>query len=377
MSNRQNTRSWDAPPTITSINLPQLLNSPAYTRVGIDFLALGDHAKALTITCLATKHTTWTSAESEDMSTTLDILRRFQVQRGGVNVIVCDRASYFASNKFAQECYDRLGAKVELLSARSPFEGGAFEKLHDLGLERLRHMTASQHGKLKGSSPRAIQDLLDRVTLLLNTRLLHRVHKPLSDSDVIEPLTPDLLAYGFTRKPRNIPTLTNPNVEPDPSELPPPLTSTLKAIREYYLNHWWTKLKERTLTSIQQKCKTKTDGTPSDPNDADFVTGDPVLIYTGTARKLDFHYVLCQVLQRKGKNTYWVLHREGVVREENFYNMKKVVRCPIQDYDCEVQHGPSRFGQAIRVEFFCFRPDGTRLPDTKWYIVTLYHAGIE
>jgi hypothetical protein len=193
------------------------------------------------------------------------------------------------------------------------------------------------------------------------------VHKPLPDSDVIEPLTPDLLAYGFTRKLRNIPTLTNPNVEPDPNELPPPLTSTLKAIREYYLNHWWTKLKERTLTSIQQKCKTKTDGTPSDPNEADFVTGDPVLIYTGTARKLDFHYVLCQVLQRKGKNTYWVLHREGVVREENFYNMKKVVRCPIQDYDCEVQHGPSRFGQAIRVEFFCFRPDGTRLPDTKWY----------
>ena len=363
------TRSWDAPPTITSINLSRLLNSPAYTRAGIDFLALGDHAKALTITCLATKHTTWLTAEAEDMDTTLKILRRFQVQRGGLDVIVCDRASYFASNRFAQECYDRLGAKVELLSARSPFEGGAFEKLHDLGLERLRHMTASQHGKLKGVPTPTIQDLLDRVTLLLNTRPLHRTHKSLPDSDSIEPLTPDLLAYGFNRKLQNIPTLMNPNIEPDANELPPPLTTILKMIRGYYLEHWWSKLKERTLVSIRQKCHTKTDGTPTELTDDDFVTGDPVLIYTGTARKLDFHYVMCQILQRKGKTTYWVLHREGIVREENFFNMKKIIKCPIlnHEFENETPYGPSRFGQAIRVEFFCFRQDGTRLPDTKWF----------
>jgi hypothetical protein len=123
---------------------------------------------------------------NDEIRTSLQECLRCQIAK-----IVCDRASYFASNRFAQECYDRLGARVESLSARSPFEGGAFEKLHDLGLERLRHMTASQQGKVKGLAPRIIQDLLDRVTLFLNTRPLHRVHKPLPDSEVIEPLTPE------------------------------------------------------------------------------------------------------------------------------------------------------------------------------------------
>jgi hypothetical protein len=72
-------------------------------------------------------------------------------------------------------------------------------------------------------------------------------------------------------------------------------------------------------------------------------------------------------LHRKGKTAYWVLHHDGTVREENFYNLKTVVRCPLDESTGGTTHGPSRFGQALRVEFFTFATNGDREKTTRWF----------
>lgn len=65
--------------------------------------------------------------------------------------------------KFVDFCAEKLGARVEPLSVPSPFEGGRFEKLHDLGGRKMRILLRTHAGRVSGLTDDELDLILSEV----------------------------------------------------------------------------------------------------------------------------------------------------------------------------------------------------------------------
>jgi hypothetical protein len=317
-------RSLPVPPGITKFNLDDLSKHQPYTVAAIDYLNLGSFGKVLTCTCTFSRHTTWVLVDSESINTTIKTLRLLKLQLGGLKRVICDQAAYFRSNNFSKQISDELGCTVSLLSSRSPWEGG-HEQHHHIGLQKIKTILATKNYKDLSLSDK--NEIIAKVTLLLNTRPLNI---PLSNSEYAVPLTPDLLAYGFTRDEGIF--LSN---------IPRQSTVQVKQLRDIYLREIWSAAKKKTLIAAN---KFSSDVKP-------LMINDPVLVFCGTQDKMDiglrFGRVSGIITKRKYVIKYNNPHFE---QKENIFNI--ISLADLTNHDNNDFIGPSLVGRHCEVEYF-------------------------
>ncbi|EEQ98624.1 hypothetical protein Pmar_PMAR016858 [Perkinsus marinus ATCC 50983] len=305
-------RVWTEPPSVGKGHALRLQFHQPYYRVGIDYFSLGDRRKIVSITCLFSGHCTWyrvpagKDGERETIDATVAVLRRAQLERGGVRELVCDMASYFASGKFKDRVEELLGATVEPLSARSPFEGGRFEKLHDLGARKMRVLLRGSGGKASILTDFELDNLLLEVCFLLNTRpTLWYSYDAESGKQSI---TPDLLCFGYTRVcGRQFGFISR--------EEPIRPAHDVTKIRREFIAYHWRALKERSLGAVKSKC-------PASQHAKDLRVGSAVLVYAPN-RKLGYPWKIGHVLSFRGDHTVDVIYPGKAQRivTENIFNL--------------------------------------------------------
>ncbi len=297
-------RSWTIPPA-THWNIAELLNMPPYHSVGVDFLTLNDDLKILSVTCLATKHSTWIPMDEENSRCALQSLRLVQLHRGGLRQIRADRASYFKSDVFHTEVSRILNAEVNLISARAPWENGLAEKTHDLGLHKLRVILRGVKGRLRDLTNAQLAEYIEYTCYLLNTRPLGTWS--LQDE---RPITPDLLAFGYTRSVGSSSLLALAEVHP---------ALHMSAVRKRYLSAVWAELKHKSNRAIRGKLGRRRYSCA----DA-FEIGKPVLVFRGASRKLDQTFVMGHIQMIHNEREVNVTFPGGHQQREHHYNLVPV-----------------------------------------------------
>ncbi|KAF4647240.1 hypothetical protein FOL47_004870, partial [Perkinsus chesapeaki] len=210
---------------------------------------------------------------------------------------------------FKDRALEVLGASVEPLSARSPFEGGRYEKLHDLGARKMRVILRASGGKVSTLTDSQLDDLLLEVCFLLNTRpTLYYSYDAESEKRCI---TPDLLCFGYTRVCGNQFGFIS-NEEPIR-----PAYDVAKIRREFIAYHWRA-LKERSLEAVKSKCPSKQFG-------KELQIGSTVLVYAPN-RKLGYPWKIGHVLAFRGDHTVDVIYPGKTQRvvTENIFNLVNV-----------------------------------------------------
>ncbi|KAF4727282.1 hypothetical protein FOZ62_003692, partial [Perkinsus olseni] len=342
-------RVWATPPSLGKGHVDRLKFYQPYYRCGVDYYSLGERRKVVSVTCLVTGHTCWVRANREDLQTMMGILRKVQLEKGGLKELVVDSASYFSSRKFTALCGEYLGARVEPLSVRSPFEGGRFEKLHDLGGRKMRVLLRNHSGKVADISDEDLDLLLLEVCLLLNTRPTLTYYYDADKTKRI--VTPDTLCWGYTRSwGRDFGYVRS----ADP--IRPGRDAT--TIRTEFIDYHWRTLKERALESVRSKC-------PKGKKGIDFDVGSTVLVYAPGNRKLGFPWRIGHVIGTRGDHTYDVIFpgKQQRMTCENKYNLLPVAHdsdtdCvgvddsddPALDCTRDQKACPNRIGMNIRVK---------------------------
>jgi hypothetical protein len=305
-------RDWTIPPEC-STDIIDLSKRPAYYCCGIDYLALGEGIKCLTVTCKFSRHCTWLLADSETSDETIRLLKKVQLQRGCITEVFCDRAAYFRFKNFEEMCRAELGIKVSLISPRAPHEGGWYEKLHDLGLRRLRQQLRHIRGKISLLTDEYKQLYLDKVCLMLNTRPIGYWSEDLAGNKV--PVTPDYLCIGYTRGFGCIGGIS----APVDTVLPYLRCDRIKACRKLFLEEHWTDLKNKSFEAAAGKQKGN--------RQPCFKKNDPVLVFRPSIRKLEHVFTLAHVVsdQEAGCRRVTVNFSDGTHSTENVYNL---IPCP-------------------------------------------------
>ncbi|KAF4665334.1 hypothetical protein FOL47_004653 [Perkinsus chesapeaki] len=316
-------------------------------RVWVTPPSLGEKQKIVSVTCLTTGHTCWVRAGKEDLRTIIMVLKRIQLERGGLKELVVDSAFYFSTGKFSELCEEHLGASVEPLSVRSPFEGGRFEKLHDLGGRKMRVLLRSKAGRVADLSDEDLDMLLLEVCLLLNTRPTLSYHYDTDGTNRV--ITPDTLCWGYTRSCGGGFGYAG-SAEP----FRPP--RDVAHVRHEFMEYHWRLLKEKALEAVQSKC-------PKGKRGFDLAIGAAVLVHAPTNRKLAFPWRIGQVIGMRGDHTVDVIFpgKQQRVTRENKFNLIPVLHDPENDcvdpvedpmYDCnrEVEVRPDRVGMGLRVK---------------------------
>jgi hypothetical protein len=333
-----------------------------YHTVGVDFVTLGEKKKVLTVTCAFTRHTSWVLAADETMKSAVEALQEVQLLRGGVRHIVVDQAAYFRSANFTEMASRLLhGATVELLASRAPFEGGFFEKVHDLGLRRLKLLLRDLDGHVNDLRDKDLQQCINQVTLILNTRPLGSYCKGPDGQPA--PITPDSLAFGYTR---DFGCLAR--------SAEGPVLSPLKAlakVREVFLQDFWRALKQRSLNSAQYQAPNGVKLKINKP----YAKGDAVLVYRPTVRKLQSSFRLAHVVEAVSDHRVKVVYPEGFEQLENVFNIVHVLLFP----GCKDEG--HRVGSKIRVRFKTPSGDkffnGKVLVDQEPFLYVKYDDGDE
>ncbi len=326
-------RTHEVPPQISHFDHEFLSKQPAYHTVGVDFLALGEKKKLLTVTCAFTRHVTWTVVKDESMDSAINALKEVQLLRGGVRHVVADRAGYFRTSKFAEALSTQLnGATLELLASRAPFEGGFFEKHHDLGLKRLKVLLRDLDGYVTDLSDEELQQCVNQVTLILNTRPIGSYCSGPDGKPAA--ITPDSLAFGFTRQYGCVAASGG-----DTGSLCP--IKALKSVRAAFLDEFWRSLKQRSLNSAQYKGENGIKLKTNKP----YSKGDPVLVFRPAVRKLQSHFRLGHVAEVVSEHRIKIVYPEGFEQLENVYNVVHVLCFP-----AESKPAPA-VGKRIRVKF--------------------------
>ncbi|KAF4664696.1 hypothetical protein FOL47_005003 [Perkinsus chesapeaki] len=342
-------RVWVTPPSLGKGHVERLKFYPPYYRCGVDYYALGEGRKVISVTCLVTGHTCWKRAPREDLSTVMMTLRKVQLEMGGLKELVVDAASYFSTQRFSALCDESLGAQVEPLSVRSPFEGGRYEKVHDLGGRKLRVMLRGHCGKVADLTDDDLDLLLLEVCLLLNTRpTLSYYHDAEGQRRIV---TPDSLCWGYTRA-----STTAFGYAKSADPIRPGRDALI--MRREFVDYHWIILKERALESVRHKC-------PKGKTAFSFEIGSAALVYAPVNRKLGFDWRVGHVIAIRGDHTVDIIFpgKQQRVTRENIYNLLPVTRDMEQDcldldesddpmLDCtrDIQSSPNRIGMPIKVK---------------------------
>ncbi|KAF4649874.1 hypothetical protein FOL47_001673, partial [Perkinsus chesapeaki] len=213
-----------------------------FTVVYCDFLALGGHIKAFTTVCLATGATEWILAEAESIQGAVRAYHALLTRVGhSVKYMHVDTASYFQSDRF-RDAMKSLNVTVVYAKSRSPWMQGKIEKLHDLGMRRVRSLFLKAN---QASPSKLTQAVLDYVTLLLNTRPVGaRVNQR------EEVVTYDTLVRGYTRP-------TNPFAPPELG------VKVARAVRTLIMESRWSELKLKSQKSGAVKSRKNPDNSES------------------------------------------------------------------------------------------------------------------
>ncbi len=304
-------RSWTDPPSLSADRVDWANPPSPYHCVGIDFLSIGVF-KVLTVTCLLSQHCTWILVDGEDGRNVCHALRLVQIHRGGLKHIYSDRASYFKSDGIKEVIERTLTGRLHLISARAPWEAGLWEKLHDIGLKRLRSVLRNIRGRIEYLTSVQLAEYLEYCTFLLNTRPLGRwTPSPDGTGSVMAPVTPDYLAFGYTRRMGPLSCLTNSAEKIQPG-------INCQAVRKVFLNEVWAQLKEKSLSAVKAKMGRRATG------ELALTPGLAVLVFRGAERKLDYEFRLGHVVRILSSRTCMVIYDTGHEQVENFYNIVPV-----------------------------------------------------
>jgi hypothetical protein len=253
-------QNWQVAPEVTMEGLdPQRMShSDPFAFIGIDYLSAGDGIKIFSVTCLFSRSVWWRVVEAEDLMTAVVCIRMAQEQFGKINTIVCDQGSYFRSDRFVKRLRREIGeVDVILIPARSPWVGGIYEREHREGLRLARILLTVLNKKgrdLKFGSV-GLQERVDRLMLVMNTRPLGVSHQSIV-------VTPDLLAWGRTRRVHDFERARQPQ--------------DIQKVRNFFLDHAWKSLKARSWVSIAARSRPQ--GTRKQLKD--LKEGDGVLVFS-------------------------------------------------------------------------------------------------
>ncbi|KAF4647808.1 hypothetical protein FOZ61_003652, partial [Perkinsus olseni] len=230
---------------------------------------------------------------------------------------------------FVNRAREVLGASVEPLSARSPFEGGKYEKLHDLGARKMRVLLRGSSGRVSTLSDSAVDDMLLEVCFILNTR--PTLYYSFDAESGKRCITPDLLCFGYTR-------VCGGQFGFISSEKSIRPARDVAKIRREFVDYHWRALKERSLGAVKSKC-------PASKLAKNLSIGATVLVYAPN-RKLGYPWKIGHVLAFRGDHTVDVIYPGKAQRvvTENIFNLVAVEHeksCDAVDdpddpmFDCE------------------------------------------
>jgi hypothetical protein len=310
--------------------LDDLVKMEPYHTVAADYIQLGERTAVLAVTCHMSKHTTWLLAKNETTVEAVKLLQQVQVEQGGVRKIHVDRASYFRSDEFSSQCLSKLGATVVYVPTGAPWES-LVEKIYDLGQRRLRMALRYLSGHVSKLDELELQRLLNYVCFLLNTRPVCQF-STVADSGVTEPITPDMLRYGYTRKLGSFSsTLADCKLN---------LSASQREVRSTFLDLFWKELKAKSAKACASKGRrTAQYGLPFSP-------GQSVLVYSAAKVKLGHTFVLAHVCSMTSETHVRVVFCDGKTSVENINNVHL-----INSDDAQVQYGPSLVGATVEVLF--------------------------
>ncbi|KAF4719040.1 hypothetical protein FOZ63_004954 [Perkinsus olseni] len=311
-------RAWSLPPSVGwsgQLSDANLSSYPAYWKAFVDVFSIGDKRKILSCTCLLTSHTTWRLLPAENHEAILQALRYIQLLRGGLRLLILDRAQYFMSTRFADKCQQQLGSRIEYISTRSPWESGKGEKIHHLGARRLRALLRHVTGDV-ALPDGELEMLIMKCTSMLNGRPVTQFCYGLDG--VPTPVTPDQLAYGYDRA--TDPALGHLSYSAEASFNP---GKSVSVIRSTFFTLHWRLLKEAVLKAINGKAK-------SAKRAIEYRVGQPVLAYF-PSKKLAHPFRLCHIWSICGEHTYEVVYPGGRVTRENAYNLLPLEYCHLYD----------------------------------------------
>ena len=310
--------------------LEQLVKLEPYHTVAADYIRLGEKTTVLAVTCHMSKHTTWLLAKNETTAEAVKLLQQVQFEQGGLRKVHVDRASYFRSDEFSRECMSKLGAVVVYVPTGAPWES-LVEKIYDLGQRRLRIALRYLSGHISKLDELEIQRLLNYVCFLLNTRPVGRF-SAVADVGVTEPITPDMLRYGYTRKLGSFSSAL--------TECGLNLTSSQREVRSTFLELFWQELKAKTAKACGGRSG-KHKGSRSA-----LCQGQPVLVYKAAKVKLGHVFVLAHVQSRVSETHVKVVFSDGKVSLENINNVN------VLDLDvAQVSFGPTMVDAVVEVLF--------------------------
>ena len=203
--------------TVFCPNLPlcRVDDSPPFTHTGLDFagplmLKNGTNIKkhyVCLFTCMATRAIHLELTESLEVNSFLQAFRRFAARRGLPSKLLSDNAKTFksAAKEIKQllrtprlaEALSLQGIKWQFITERSPWEGGAWERL----IRSVKRCVIKVVGKAM-LTLNEMSTLLVEVEGVINTRPLTYVHD--DNEGISYPLTPSHLING-----RNLSSLPN------------------------------------------------------------------------------------------------------------------------------------------------------------------------
>ena len=241
---------WSSAPQ-SSTDWPSLMRKPCYFYASCDVLVI-NRWKCLVLVCQATTHTSIRLLKQERMEPIMQLLKELQVELGGLRRIRVDRATYFTSPTFRSLALRDLGAEIEVTFA--PIELPILGRMQSLALNIMRRLVL-EDGEPRDDASKTL--FLKHVEFLLNSRPL--VRTSLLDEasrKMTSPLTPDLLAFGRTRR---IPAL-------DGEILSSPAVDRIRKARSIFLDLYLRGIKklrnfaDRVNRSLQDKSWTPRSG---------------------------------------------------------------------------------------------------------------------
>lgn len=314
-----------------------LSTQPAYYACGIDFLFLGSASgveeddevsgklQVMTFTCYFSHHTTWIACRGNpSVDLAIHCMERALVRLPGqVRFIVSDGPYYFRSQRWLEYLSEK-GIEAKWTAPRAPSQGGFYEKLHGVGLERLRGILA--HGLRKDFFAAGLtqqQLMVDKVTKMLNSRPITR---PVDDLVKEAPLTPEAIVYGTPLEGGLLSITGQRSTDADISN-----------VRSTYLDVLWNELFPRTQANTKAK-KFLPDMSP----------GTPVLLYLPRANKLEAQLKLTHVEAQVSPHIYRVKGQTHDVSVHHLIPVPHLRGVCANDNDLSLGH---RVGRKLKMRF--------------------------
>jgi len=289
------------------------VNLLPYQSMAIDHLALDHGLYCLSVVCLNSGHSSWSLCDrtADDTATALKrILYRYSVQP---KYILSDKAvNLSATIRLIEKEFGPV--EFHQTTSYSQFENGVCERLHKIGCDILRTKLHLSNLTLDPSwSSIEIQDLLDMACCALNLRPVGWYVE--TSNEVKYPITPHVLVFG------NCGLLVHQR------------NPTLDKWKQVYFNYYWQIMKKRSELNVRGKRHV-------------FRIGEPVLVFNGSAGKLEFSWKLAHVKDiTSEKNRVRLVDGAGKLFLQNVYNV-----CPLKVFHKPLPFDVSRVSALVEYE---------------------------